>query len=268
MKDYETHKSAWGKFYKAEESFMDTLVANSTCLFSEDGREPAYRQATSRTGDLLTSPPPHICWIGQTQMPKIEFDMHLNDLQSLYTAARGDKDTKRYPSRFPQFFESVEQINVVQNTAFSSTQLNPLADFFIVREEADSGTDSKAIAADLVSLIAAGFTATVSKETCIRNGNPEKLYRLKIPMIQLFEFANATSIQMRRLSGTAFRGTLRHLGDHRGHRINVGFVIVDASSTIKAVRSLPEGARPHRLAASGTPINLPVVSSYQLFKKA
>ncbi len=268
MKDYETHKSAWGKFYKAEESFMDTLVANSTCLFSEDGREPAYRQSTSRTGDLLTSPPPHICWIGQTQMPKTEFDMRLHELESLYTAARGDKEMKRYPSRFPQFFESVEQINVVQNTAFSSIQLNPLADFFIVREESDSGDDLKAIAADLATMIAAGFTATISKETCIRSGNPENLHRLKIPMIQLFEFANATSIQMRRLSGTAFRGTLRHSGDHSGHRINVGFVIVDTSSSIRAVRSLPEGARPHRLTASGTPIKLPVASSYQLFKKA
>lgn len=266
MNDLEKNASAWRDFYNAEQAFMQLLVNTSICFSKKTGHEPVYSQ-TVVNGKVSYLPPTHICWVGQTQMPKTQFDMHLKELKSLYDSARGDKIVTRYPSRFPQFFESVDQVNVIQNTAFSSLPVNPNAANFTVFESGLASLDQSQIDADMLALTTAGFTPTYKTEKRTIMRAEYTVSMIQVPTKQLFDYANATTIQQRRASGTAYRGNLRHAGESFSRRINIGFVLVDATSNLRVVNANPQAPRPHSLAAAGALIQLPVTTPYQLYKK-
>lgn len=259
--------SEWHDFYKAESAFMDTITASSNCLF-DNGEDhlPAYRRINH--GDSVRiEPPKHISWVGQTQMPKAEFDMQLAKLKALYQAARPD-EVKRFPSRFPQYFENVAQINVIENEAFDSQMVNPKAKFFTVLSSSPTLTNPHDFEAYKQVLIAAGFTASIRHEIRLIKGFSMEVVCLNILTSELFEYADATAIQIRRKSGKAYRGNLRHAGDSSARRINIGFVLVDQASDVRVVKANPQAPRPHRLAATGTLIELPLPTAYRLYKKA
>mgnify|MGYP005820402739 CR=1 FL=1 len=258
---------AWHDFYKAEAAFMDSIAASSGCLFAHgEDHLPRYKRASD--GDSVRiEPPKHISWVGQTHMPKAEFDMELAKLKALYQAARPD-EVKRFPSRFPQYFEHVEQINIIENEAFDSQTVDPKSTFFTVYASSSLLTNPHDLEAYKQVLIEAGFTASIRHEVRKIAGFEMEMVCLNILTPELFKYAEASAIQIRRSSGKAYRGNLRHVGDSSARRINVGFVLVDQDSDVRVVKANPQAPRPHSLALTGTLIELPLPTTYHLYKKA
>lgn len=259
--------SAWREFYLAESAFMDAITASSTCLFDNGpDHHPAYHRRMVGNAERL-SPPSHISWLGHTHMPKAEFDRELAKLKALYQAARPEK-VKRFPSRFPQYFERVEQVNVIENQAFDSQPVNPKAKFFTALSLPPDLTNPHDTQRYKTLLADAGFTVDVCREHKLIGGFTIEMVCFNILTSELFEYAGATAIQIRRPSGKAYRANLRHIGESSANRINLGFVLIDAQSKPRVVKSNPQAPRPHRLVNSNALIKLPIATSFQLFKKA
>ena len=181
----------------------------------------------------------------------------IEELKGLYVAARKTK-IKRFPRRFPQLFANVEQINVIKNTAFSSRPVIRDDGFFTLTMTPTAASES--VKNDMEALKKHGFEPRVITE--------DDQILLQVPTESLFSFAKAEAIQIRRESGTAYRGTLRHVGESAGTRINIGFVIVDEQSRAKVVSANEQAPRPHRLSQSGLQIHLPIGVPFELFRKA
>lgn len=247
--------NAWSLFYQFESRLISKIVDSSAELYSGGkGHTPQY--TIERDGNLLI-PPQHISWIGQTTLNFDDLAAEIDELKGLYIEARKTK-IKRFPRRFPQLFSNVEQINVIKNTAFSSRPVIRDDGFFTLTMTPTAASES--VKNDMDTLKNHGFEPRVVAEA-------DQLW-LQIPTESLFAFAGAEAIQVRRESGTAYRGTLRHGGESAGTRINIGFVIVDDQSRANVVAANEQAPRPHRLSQSGLQIHLPIGVPFELFKKA
>ncbi|BAN99949.1 hypothetical protein E05_51830 (plasmid) [Plautia stali symbiont] len=123
----------------------------------------------------------------------------------------GRKNFTKFPSRFPVFYRSVEQINVTQHRAFSSVRVE--GEFVTVK----TYTDVKDIPPDLEKLRTAGFTPEVLDDVLFKS--------LVIPVTKLHELAGVDRIQARRQTGVQYRATVRHArldGDRLGQRSGSG----------------------------------------------
>lgn len=247
--------NAWTLFYQFESRLISKIVDSSAELYSGGtGHTPQY--SIERDGNLLI-PPQHISWIGQTTLDLDDLTAEIDELRGLYIEARKTK-IKRFPRRFPQLFANVEQINVIKNTAYSSRALIRDEGFFTLTITPTAASES--VKNDMEALKNHGFEPRVITE--------DDQLLLQVPTESLFTFSQAEAIQVRRESGTAYRGTLRHVGKSAGGRINIGFVIVDDQSRANVVAANEQAPRPHRLSQSGLQIHLPIGVPFELFRKS
>lgn len=243
----------WRKFYQCEQMLFAVLNSQCKCLYSAGDDELKYNEFRNQQGTVLCKPPRFVHWIGHFNEDWDEVRMLSDDMKGYYYEAVGKSKFSKYPARFPVFYSNVEQINVTQNRAFSSVQVD--GDFVDLKTY--SG-DSDATG-DIESLRASGFTAVIRDETFYRT--------LSIPVSELFTLAGTDRIQVRRPTGIQYRAVVRKKGETRGVRSKLGIMLIDKDSDPSLVFPHPEAPRPHSLAATGTEISVPLETPFQFYAK-
>lgn len=119
----EDKKQAWRDFY-AHEKKMFAYIGSQDCLYSGNNFELEYSEYITQSCAVIEKPPRFIRRICQLKEDS-EFYVSLSKkLHQLYRTAAADSLIK-FPVRFPEFYENIEQINVSVNDAFESIAIKP-----------------------------------------------------------------------------------------------------------------------------------------------
>lgn len=246
-------KELWKKFYLSEQELFAALNEQCECLYSsEEDKTLKYQVFKTPNGAELTKPTRFIHWIGQLKGDDNQVKALTQIVKANYLAAVGKESFKKYPSRFPVFYENVEQINVTCHAAFSSVRAGD-------EIEVKRYTDMKELSDDVEKLREAGFTPRLRDDVLFQ--------ALLIPTHQLAQLDSNSHIQVRKQTGMQYRATVRYTGKSRGERTMLGLMIIDTNSQPHIYRPAPEAPRAHSLAMTSDSITLPIETPYQIYIK-
>lgn len=266
-------------FNNLERDFFEYVLTHSEELLSQT--KPAYIRNEFK-GKVTYKPPKYIRWVGKLQVNDSEFLRRLAELKAAYAYAMHEHFTGSYPRRFVRYYKEVEYMTSSTNEAYKSWRLKGLergGDFkgFVpmkVISLANYGKEGTEKAYDRLyhearELTVIGLEAKAHMRAVM--GVPMSL-ELLVKEKALYTFFETDHIQAREHTGTQYRARLRHVGDSKGERIPLGFIVIDKDSPIDRVDySLPQAERPHTLAKLEKMLRWPSEISelnYLLFDKS
>lgn len=266
----EDKKQAWRDFY-AHEKKMFAYIASQDCLYSGNNFELEYSEYITQSCAVIEKPPRFIRRICQLTEDS-EFYVSLSKkLHQLYRTAVADSLIK-FPVRFPEFYENIEQINVSVNDAFESIAIKPNEIVTIKKKRVFDLTKTEEydgeFRGDVQSLQELGINATYSIDDDLNAyGSVSKHALLTVNSDDLFAYANCTSIQRRKKTGNQYRARIRERGQSSGTRIKLGLIVIDKDSDVAIVQSNPQTKRRHALSKTNKTIELPIETDFTLYCK-
>lgn len=246
-------RTDWRRFHLSEQKLFTMINKQCECLYTTRDDQLRYIEFKNQHGTILNKPPRFIHWIGHLDGDASEIKEQIALMKAHYFEAIGKDKFTKFPVRFPVFYNNVVQINITQHLAYSSVKVE--GDYVAIK----TYFDDRDIPTDLAIVRATGFSAAIRDDVLYKS--------LVISTDELYEFAKTSQIQMRKLTGTQYRATIRFAGDSRGFRTMLGLILIDQDSNPDVVFPAKEAPRPHSLEATGHEIILPFKTSFRFFKR-
>ncbi|RYY74599.1 MAG: hypothetical protein EOO52_13625 [Gammaproteobacteria bacterium] len=268
------NKEQWKDFFNAEKGLFEFLRRFCDCLHSigvnnETAPHLSYAEYVTPAGVTLERPPRFIHWIGrlrssEDELTYAELAKHVLDM---YRKAVGKKFT-HYPVRFPEFYKSVDQINISSSSAYSSKSLDA-NDVVRLKTLQYINTNQRTNAIRLLNddikiLNGAGYPgAYVANVTDLR----AVAVALEIPAQIIIKKAGGGKIQMREYTGQQYRALVRKSGETKGLRKKLGLMVLSNDSIADIFFSAPQAPRKHSYESCGTSVDLQIHTDVKLWVK-
>ncbi len=275
-------RGLWSSFYHQEQDLLAWVNKHTTVLHSlEEAALVKYSAKKGVEDETLTKAPKHIRHVtylnendSRAELLKlIELTKGKYKKAFLEQAELNGKLISKinYPSRFPQYKEGVYQVNLSNNSAYSSVGKSKLNVQSGDRLDVKSGyiiDDNEVQLSDIEIALNAlhKFGLKSAKMEFEAVSADTKSYKLSVDMLELFELTKANHLQFRVFTGRQFRARLFNKSDAiKPERVRFGFIILDSKAVVEKV--LPQPARPHSLEKTGVKFELPINSNLDIFIK-
>lgn len=264
----EKARSLWHKFFVYEENFLAWLNLNTMPIESfEIDRKLAYTHLINER----TKPPKgfrHICNLRNPDDTK-ELIMRIQELKESYLrpvlveaeenevdADELNKLLNKFPSRFPEFYSDVKQINLSITPAYSSKKI-ALGDEDELLLKSYSANDpmhfhSLAECAENERKILVNFGLN---STTLYKQEKTGVLKLLVKPDELIKLAKSDFLQLRRHTGDQFRARV-FKNDGKVLPVRFGLMILD--EVAPTYHALPQSKRSHALDNVGVEFELPI----------
>lgn len=261
-------RKLWHNFFVKEENFLDWLNRNTRVIDSlETGSTLSYKKLIN----ARTKPPKafrHICYMTNPD-DSSEAIARIAELKEHYILpvleeAKENKEneivldklSKKFPSRFAEFYFNVRQINISVTPAFSSSKIkvNNNQELLLKSYNAHDSQEYELLKdrayEELKQLVRFGLTTTDLYK------NPKSgVLKITIESDELLKLANATQLQLRKNTGDQYRARVYQ---HDGIVLPVRFGLIILNEKAPVYYALPQPERKHSLEKSGNEFKLPI----------
>jgi len=261
-------RNLWHKFFVLEENFLDWLNRNTEAINSN---EPNMLLSYEKIDGAKTKPPKafrHVCYLVNAD-DSAELDERINALKSAYmlpvmTEAEENNLEKeevekligKYPSRFPEFYTGVRQVNLSVTPAYSSSKISIGEDqrLLLKTYRADNSNhfnSLKAVAEEEQKLL-----IRFGLKTATLNAKPlARTIKLLISSDELIKLSNTKSLQLRKSTGYQYRARVFKVN---GDMLPVRFGLMIFDTKVSAYNVVPQTKRSHALENAGYEFDIPI----------
>jgi hypothetical protein len=260
----------WSIFYTSEIALFDYLRSNSDCRYSESTL--TYDEFLGDYGGVLTKPKRYIRWIGVLNDDPREFVELVKEMEKNYQKAMGSK-FKRFPPRFPQLFNDIEEFNISTQNAFQS-KLMPNSGMLVLKtHKVGAGDDDGMLKALFQSHVKALHSiGMVTAEYRISERyalfSTATVYELLIPMHNFISHYNCEAVQRRVNTGRQYKVRIKRAGELVRQQVTLGLMVLTKECKDLAItHSEPKAPRSNTLDEQGLRIELPFESNFQFYRR-
>lgn len=260
----------WSIFYASEIALFDYLRSNCDCYYEETPL--VYDEFLGDYGGILSKPKRYIRWIGVLHhSPGHVIDL-IKEMEKNYQKAMGPK-FKRFPPRFPQIFNDVEEFNISTQNAYQSKLMANTGILTLKTQKVDSEHDESILKAIFQSNVKAlhnlGMRSAEYRVTQRESlFSVSTFYELVIPMHDFLNHYGCEAIQRRIHTGRQYKVRIKRVGDPVRKQVTLGLmVLTNECKDVKINHSATKLPRANTLDALGMRIELPFDSNYSFYRR-